>query len=366
MLKAKVSQYFRSMQPFLFPGFEKELGPTTEKHLQIIVAIDMLDVDALIPYSNCNEVGRPPMDRSAFARAFVAKSVLNLPTTKGLIDRLKVDSVLRRLCGFESLRLPCEATFSNVFAEFSESKLATKIHEQLIQKTYKDRIVGHVSRDSTAIEGREKPTKKQKKVKKKKSKKRGRPAKGEIREEREETRIKKQLSMSLDEMIADLPKDCDVGGKKNSQGNPEWWIGYKIHFDTDDNGVPLSAIITSASTHDSQVALPLEKATNNIVSSLYSLMDSAYNSEIIHKYVLDAGKVPIIDPKKPRGGEKIPLDPAKQERYKKRTTVERTNSTIKDDFGGRHVRVRGYAKVCAHLMFGIAAMSALRIVETFS
>ena len=32
--------------------------------------------------------GRPLEDRHALARAFVAKAVLNLPTTAGLIERL--------------------------------------------------------------------------------------------------------------------------------------------------------------------------------------------------------------------------------------------------------------------------------------
>ena len=83
-------------------------------------------------------------------------------------------------------------------------------------------------------------------------------------------------------------------------------------------------------------------------------------------YVIAAGKVPIIDPKKPRGDEKIPLEPATKERYNIRTTVERTNSTIKDDFGGRYVRVRGHEKVSAHLMFGVLAMTALRLVHVFT
>ncbi len=45
-------------------------------------------------------VGHPAKDRVALARAFVAKATLNLPTTEALIDRLKVDQPLRRLCGF--------------------------------------------------------------------------------------------------------------------------------------------------------------------------------------------------------------------------------------------------------------------------
>lgn len=45
-------------------------------------------------------------------------------------------------------------------------------------------------------------------------------------------------------------------------------------------------------------------------------------------------------------------------RYKERSTVERVNARLKDEFGGRVVRVRRPAKVMCHLMFGILALTA--------
>ena len=44
-------------------------------------------------------------------------------------------------------------------------------------------------------------------------------------------------------------------------------------------------------------------------------------------------------------------------RYNERSAAERVNSRVKDDFGGRYVRVRGHAKVLCHLMFGILALA---------
>ena len=366
MLRNKLSCYFSSMQRNLFPGFSEELGPTTDKHLKVIVALDMIQVENFTAYKNPFAVGRRPVSRDAMARAFIAKSILNIPSTVALIDRLKVDKVLRRLCGFEG-KIPCEGTFSNAFLEFAEQGLAAKIHDVLVSEMYADRLVGHISRDATAIESREKVsrTADEAHAEMVATFKRGRPKKDEVRPEKEPSRIEKQLGMSLNEMLADLPKGADIGGKKNSQGHSEHWIGYKLHMDVDDLGTPISAIVTSASMHDSGAAIPLETATNLKVKSLYTLMDAAYNSDHIKTYINDAGKVAIIDPKKPKGGEKIPLAPAEKERYKIRTTVERTNSTIKDDFGGRYVRVRGHQKVTSHLMFGVLAMTALRIVNNF-
>jgi hypothetical protein len=94
-----------------------------------------------------------PEDRVAIARAFVAKRVYNLPTTRALLDRLETDISLRRICGWERKSdISAEWTFSRAFAEFSRSQLPERIHASLIKKYYKDEIVGHHSRDSTAID----------------------------------------------------------------------------------------------------------------------------------------------------------------------------------------------------------------------
>src|SRR6202035_4142785 len=71
---------------------------------------------------------------------------------------LSADQTLRRLCGWQRAgEVPSEATFSWAFAEFAASALPSRLHEALIQDTHADRLVGHISRDSTAIEAREKP-----------------------------------------------------------------------------------------------------------------------------------------------------------------------------------------------------------------
>lgn len=49
-------------------------------------------------------------------------------------------------------------------------------------------------------------------------------------------------------------------------------------------------------------------------------------------------------------------------RYNERSTVERVNARLKDEFGGRMVRVRGNAKVRCHLMFGVLALTANQLL----
>ena len=72
-----------------------------------------------------------------------------------------------------------------------------------------------------------------------------------------------------------------------------------------------SALLTSASVHDSQVAIPLAQLTAQRVTSLYDLMDSAYDAPQIHAFSQSLGHVPIIDPN-PRGG-----DPPRSHRRKR-------------------------------------------------
>jgi len=324
--------------------------------------------------------GRPPKERAAVARAFVAKAVYNMPTTRALLDRLACDKKLRRICGWEQKgEIPSESTFSRAFAEFSESQLPACVHQIMISEKLSDDIVSHISRDATEIEGREKPPKETKTEAKSDDKmpkrKLGRPKKGE-ESIKEPTRLERQRTVTLKEMLADLPHQCDVGTKTNSKGLKESWIGFKFHLDAADGQIPVSCILTSASTHDSQVALPLAIMTSQRVTNLYDLMDSAYDAPIIREHSRSLGHVPIIDIN-PRRNTKLKeelkaearrfqllhFERSEDRRYKERTNVERVYARLKDEFGGRMIRVRGWAKVMTHLMFGILALTADQLMR---
>ena len=72
----------------------------------------------------------------------------------------------------------------------------------------------------------------------------------------------------------------------------ESWIGYKLHVDRTDGEIPISGVLTSASVHDSQVAIPLAAMTAAVVASLYDLMDSAYDVAAMEQHGRDLGDVP--------------------------------------------------------------------------
>ena len=176
--------------------------------------------------------------------------------------------------------------------------------------------------------------------------------------------------MTQKERLSHLPILCNVGAKQDSKGNKWYWTGYKLHIDSAEGGIPISCIITSASLHDSQAAIALAEETASKVTNLYDVMDSAYDAKQIYAFSKSLNHVPIID-KNIRCKER--KESFKQEtkarrhinwkfpedlRYNERSSAERVNSRLKDEFGGKMIRVRGHAKVACHLMFGILALTA--------
>lgn len=170
------------------------------------------------------------------------------------------------------------------------------------------------------------------------------------------------MTQSLPSILKALPTGCDRGTKCNAQGYKNSWSGSKLHIDTADGGVPVSALLTSASVHDSQAAVPLAMMTATRVTSLYDLMDAAYCSEELRSHSRHLGPVPLID-HNPRGGQKNEFASHEAQRYKERTQAERTNARLKDEFSGNNIRVGGHAKVMSHLMFGLLALTADQLMR---
>lgn len=408
-LRQQLTQFAHLLQSELFPVLNEELGELTEPAKRLVATLEMIPLARFVP-SGGGWVGRPPKDRLAIASAFVAKAVYGFSLTRQLLNALASDAQLRRICGWKhAWQVPHESCFSRAFAEFARMELPQFVHEALIRETQRDRLIGHIARDSTAIEARERfpetPAQRaarhaQRKAKLKQQRKAARaaarkaagkaappPAKRGRRGPdqrfpggkrpyvpKPDTRLERQRTMKLPAMLADLPTQCDIGGKKNSQGNTDYWRGYKLHLDVADGQIPISAVLTSASLHDSQVAIPLATMTTQRVTYCYEVMDSAYDAYHIKEQSRALGHVPIVDPKAPGGvkpeGQTIPLGPlprqlswAEEERYKERTMVERVNGRLKDEFGARCVRVRGASKVMAHLMFGVLALTVDQILR---
>jgi hypothetical protein len=222
-----LSQIWGAMQGFLFSFLEEEIGPLTEKQKQFVSILGVIQIEKYVKLPK-KGIGRNRKERFAIARAFVGKAVYNLSTTRALIDHLKSCPSLRRIGGFESVsQIPHESTFSRAFDEFTRSELPQRVHEALIETHQKEQLKGHISRDSTAIEGNEKPAAKPKEECASQPKRsRGRPKKGEMVPPKEPTRLERQPSMTWEQnsivgSCADYRFQSPAGRKnRNGSGHP--------------------------------------------------------------------------------------------------------------------------------------------------
>jgi hypothetical protein len=249
------------------------------------------------------------------ARAFLAKAFYNFPPTEALWERLQWDEALRQVCGWERRnQVPSLPTFTRAFAEFAATSLLDHAHAALVAQYGQDTLFWDVSRDSTPIEARERPARPlpapgtppaapapgaapppppslcapeptaapgspcapepaaaAAASPAPPKRRRGRPRQGEIPPPPDPTRLERQYATPRSEtaaLLAELPQRCAIGCKKDAQGHVHTWQGYKLHVDVGDIGLPLLAVTTSASLHDSQVAIPMLRLTAQRVTSL--------------------------------------------------------------------------------------------------
>ena len=346
-----LSHFISHMQQELFPGLEETLGFLSPLERQLVEILEIVQIERMVDAPLIGLPGRPQNDRRPIARAFVAKAILGLNSTRALLQALSGNPTLRKICGWDHpTQVPGESTFSRAFSQLASTEVAQRVHKELVTEVFDQRIVGHIARDSTAIEAPERPPSRKKGEKRKRKK--------------ASDRVPRQVAgMPLEEMIADLPTASTWGCKKNSRGHKYFWPGYKAHIDWSDNGIPISCLLTSASLHDSQVAIPLATMTNQRVTNLYDLMDSAYDSKLIRSHSESLGHVPITEIVRRGSFDTRPdLPEYRIQRLQLRTVAERGFGRLKESFGARNVRVRGCTKVMAHLMFGVLALTANRVL----
>ena len=129
-----------------------------------------------------------------------------------------------------------------------------------------------------------------------------------------------------------MPKDIGTNGE----------VG-KLHISSVDGDIPITAIYSSASVHDSSLALPMIQETTNRVNYLYDLNDSAYHADIIKTFSQKNGHVQIVDIN-PKNSQKLRdeikaekmlvamgFDTTKSNHYSNRSSVERINGYLKDN-----------------------------------
>ena len=167
--------------------------------------------------------------------------------------------------------------------------------------------------------------------------------------------------MTLDEMLEELPKGCDIGAKSTGKGYPG------LHLDAIDGGIPISS--ADLGLGGLSGGHPAGDVTARRVTSLYDLMD---NAPEIRAFSQKLGHVPIDT--NPRRRAEVKAERKREalaercighrspeaRRYRERSTVERVNGRL---IWRAACEGRGPGKVMCHLMFGILALTVEQLMR---
>lgn len=319
-------------QPFL-PDFYRTPSAKTLLFLEYYKTVYGLlsDKEKTLLSNRCRK-GRAGYTLSEIFGIMMLKQIYGVPTIKATLQLLEDNQNLCTILNIE--KIPSEATVSRLSKRIESVINISGLMERLITQYDFDmsRTIGHLSIDSTIVEAREKP------MKINKSHPIGKRGRKKIGSEEQRQYLLRKAEEAIcplenpDVTLSKLEKRCSITAKNNSKGKLQWFIGYKVHLAVDDFGVPITYAVTGACVHDSQVAIPLIKKVKQVSDFYYTLMDKGYDSQKIRDFVSSLGKVAIIDNKAVRFRKALEMDKATAERFKARTTVERTNSELKDGF----------------------------------
>jgi hypothetical protein len=220
MLADKISFLASKIQSQLFPILNDHLeNPILKCHEQVIWALEIVQIENIFPHHSCLDRGRPPKHHACIARAFIAKHVLNLPSTSHLIHRLHCDKNLRYICGWLPMeKIPSESTFSRVFEFLSTSGKLDTLHEKLIKDVYEDHIVLHCYRDSCPIEVCERD-----KITDGPEKHERYPCLSTDNKKLTVCEYQATQAVDLEQAMTLLRTDCSIGKKTNSYGLSQCW-----------------------------------------------------------------------------------------------------------------------------------------------
>jgi hypothetical protein len=316
--------------------------------------------------------GRVGYDLLSILGIMLLKLHYRQPTMKETLLLLQENGNLKDILGIS--RVPSQATACRLSRAVERIVEPSALHGRVIQ-AYREgtgnRLVGHLSIDSTIVAAREKPFVKEKKAaspapgaaRKKGRKKKGSPEEKAHLERKAQAEQKRLEYLSEDpkQSLSRLEMRCSLTAKQNSKGKRQWFIGYKAHLAADDHGVPVAYAVTGACVHDCKVAVPLMKTAFQRTDFLYALMDKGYLNPDINAYADMIGRKAIIDQRARGSVSAPPMDKPEAARYKARTTVERTNSELKDGYLPDKIYRRGcHARYDIELAILLTTMKKVR------
>jgi len=94
-----LSNLFNSIQNWILPEIEEELGELTARQTEFVRAVELINPLVFVDKYNWQGIERKHSDRLCLIKAFIAKPIFKFTQTVTLIDAVNGSPVLRRLCG---------------------------------------------------------------------------------------------------------------------------------------------------------------------------------------------------------------------------------------------------------------------------
>lgn len=307
----------------------------------VLSKLNLDDIEEVVrePYHK-DGVGRPPRNPMGIFKALVAKRLRHIPGDRELYRRLWNDPELREICDVEAEQKPYHPSQLTRFRKRVGPERLEKIMNMIINELVEGKVIHGetVVMDATFIKAYSKRD-------------------------------------PHDNQRGSSDPDAKVG-----RDGKTYDLGYKAHISDDsESELPIAFIVAPANENEKRHAYKLLdktlEATNGRVKKLVA--DSQYSSKRFRKKAADCGVEAVIPyPANQRLKEKglLRVDkhfrthgPACERRiYKRRASIERTNSRLKEQLSLNEHKVRGLRNIVIHVLLCIitmllVAVAALRL-----
>lgn len=285
-----------------------ELVPQDHLVRKIENAIDFSFIYDLVKDRYSLDNGRPSIDPVVLIKMVFIQYLFGIRSMRQTIKEIETNVAYRWFLGYDFTQpIPHFTTFGkNYVRRFQGTDLFEKIFTRILEEAchhgFVDPSVLYI--DSTHVKASANKKKYIKEL---------------VQEER-----KKYQDLLEDELNQDridhgkkpLPKKSDTGWKeaKRSKTDPDsgWFVknekeqtfAYSFHAASDQNGFIVSAVVTAANVHDSQVFTDVfEQAIEHVGKPSAVAVDAGYKTPYISKYLLDEGVRPVMPYTRPQTKE---------------------------------------------------------------
>jgi IS5 family transposase len=279
------------------------------------------------PFHPVGSPGRPPRNPLGLFKAHLVKRLKHVPSDRMLVRQMWKDPRLKKICDIEADEPPYGIAVLSRFRTKVGPQRLSRVIDQTVEVLVKK---GRIKGEALALDS---------------------------------TFIKAYSRRSLDNRTGYSDPESRIGRAVKSKD-----LGYRLHLAVDvKSELPVAMIVVSANENEKKHSVSLFKKAATYVKPRKLLADSQYSTVNLRETALECGALPVIPyPKNQSKGVKGVLRVDKKFRshgpqnfrraYRKRVTIERVFSRLKNLTSLTQHNLRGLAKVTFHSQLCVLIM----------